>query len=244
MALTTYADLKIALGIAPSDTSQDATLTAWAAAADAAVTTYCLGPGLSFESQERSEFYTGNRGINLVLRRRPVTAVANVWVSPQFTFDADALLVPDVDYRVDWQEANLSRTGLVTLLSFPANLLAFWPVAWGMNPAWGGTTSYGLTGGGAQRVGWPAQANAIKVQYTAGYASIPADLTAAATQVGCWLYNYAGLGGMVASSQSYIDTSVGIQSAVDALAGGNVPALGSARSILQRYRETTIGSGP
>lgn len=237
MPIVTLSDLKLALGI--TGTSQDALLTALAAQADAACSNYCFGPDRTFDLETRTEYYTGNRYPQLVLYRRPVTEVEAVYVDPNRVFGPNSLLTPNQSYMLDQQRERYSRTGMLTLLQWPAEFLNIWPLAWGPNPSWGGLTGYG-----AQQIGWPAAPGCIKVVYSAGYNPTPADLTAAGVQVGCWLYNNQKWGGMVASNTSYIDVSTGLTSAIDALGSGAIPALGTARQILQRYREWGIGYGP
>ncbi len=50
-------------------------------------------------------------------------------------------------------------------------------------------------------------------------------------------------GGLITTTGSYIDVSVGSGFLAEQLARGNVPALGSARAVLDSYRDFKIAQG-
>lgn len=229
MAIITYTDLQQAMGL--SSSTDVALLTALAAGAQSVGTTWCLGPDGSFETQARTEYYTGLGTPSLVIRYRPITAVVAVYVDPSRVFGSDTLLTYNTDYTVDWKRDNFSQTGILFLLQWPQGWLQSWPLSWGMYPSWGG-----LTGWGRQVIGWPVAPGVIKVTYTSGWTTIPDDLKQSMVTIGCWMYRTQEWGGMV-NSGSYIDVSTSLTLATEALAGGNVPALGSSRATLARYRE-------
>lgn len=230
--IVTANDLKLALG---SGSQYDiALLSQIAEQASLAVETYC---GREFGVSTKSEIYTGNGHCDLPLRRTPLTAIAGVYVDPARQFGNDTMLIIGEDYVVDWCEENLSKSGIITLLQWPYQFLQMWPIGWGPNPSWGGLTQYGR-----QRTVWPESPGVIKVTYTAGYDKIPADLKGAGVQIGCWMLSFQATGGMIQTG-TYIDVSTSFAAAVDALGSGAVPALGSARDILSRYRRLPWPTG-
>lgn len=236
MSFISPTDLKRAIGIPSTDTSQDPLLDQLAEAAGAAAERYC---DREFTRRTAAELYTGNGTPNLNLKRRPVALSGlDVRVDPTRAFAADTALTYGTDYLLDLTGSDSeSKSGVLILLQWPNGLLQSWPVSWGSNPSWGGLTQYGR-----QRIGWPQQPQTVRVSYAAGPAAPPEDVVAAACTIGAWMYNFQGQGGVV-STGSYIDVSVSAQAAVDALAGGSVPALGTARSILARYREIPFWGG-
>ena len=93
-------------------------------------------------------------------------------------------------------------------------------------------------------MGWPKVPGCIKVTYTAGYARIPSDLVAAVVTMAQYTLTVVPAGGLVPTSGSYIDVSVGVGFLSEQLARGNVPALGSARAVLDSYRDQVVPGGP
>ena len=83
----------------------------------------------------------------------------------------------------------------------------------------------------------------MKVTYTGGYAVIPSDLKMAVCTMSSYILIASDGGGLITTTSSYIDTSVGSGFLAEALARGNVPALGSARSVLDSYREVRTAQG-
>jgi len=80
---------------------------------------------------------------------------------------------------------------------------------------------------------WPPGLGNVKVQYTAGYAPVPADLVDATLQVAAWVRRCGPQGGPITSEQ------IGRYSYQIGAGGGDgsVPELGSIRATLSRYRE-------
>lgn len=144
MALTTTAELKTHLRI--SGASEDTFLDQVRLGVEAAVLRYL---GRSIESAEATEYYDGSGRESLVLRRRPLTAIATLHLDQSGrygqlsgAFASSTLLVEGTDYmlpRVDQTEGN---------------------------------------GGRVLRINdvWPHVRGCIKVKYTAGYTAVPEDL--------------------------------------------------------------------
>lgn len=163
---------------------------------------------------------------SIVLRRRPLQSVEDVRVDPRGgygqlagTFGSETALTPAVDYY--WNVADATLRIIRGHSSWP------W-VPWLTGYPLGVNARHTATG-------------TIQVTYTAGYTEYPADLLAAIAQIASWLFGTAMESGGRAVT-SYLDVSVSAAAAVDTLAMGNVPALGTARQILDRYREMAVAS--
>lgn len=170
----------------------------------------------------------------IILNRRPVTAVSDVRIDPQGgagqltgTFGTTTALTAGTDYCFD------GTAGTLTLLQTRSN----WPLS---------LVGYGNIG---QPFAYATNRrnqvpNTIMVTYTAGYTTVPTDVKLAIAQIASVLGGSGGLleaGGRAVTS--YIDVSVSTGVALDALAYGNSPALGSARSILGSYRDPAFSRG-
>lgn len=180
--LTTLARLKAVLGVSSTDSSQDDLLQLYVDSANEAVEVYC---GRTFASADYVQYYTGNNTYRLVLRQRPVTAVSEVrfdgsgyFGQRDGGFDSTTVLTEGVDYCLDWDSgANYSKSGILFRIG------TIWPMLHRqiyytrLSPDIG-----------------PALGN-LKVSYTAGYPTIPADLSLAATQVAAHMKRVSALGG-------------------------------------------------
>ena len=211
--------------------------------ATAAAERYCRR---SFLAATATEQYRGTGHPLLNLDRWPVTSVASVYVSPAGTFDATTLLTADTDYVLEWGGRPRSAGGGGQLRLLQARLS--WAGGWYGFGGYGGygggpfnSVGYaGLTGAGL--VGWPVNpggVHPVRVTYTAGYSAsnVPEDLKMAVASVAAFQLKTAGAGGLTATSQSFIDASVSVGFLTEQLARGAVPALGSAREILDGYRD-------
>jgi hypothetical protein len=236
MALVTLAELKAQLSVTGS--GEDTALTAFLAAADAAVKSYCARP---FEDTTATVYLDGNGSQMLPLPGRyfPVTTFTDCRLDfrggfgqATDSFGTDTVLTQGQDYFYDAAHRSL------VLWRYPSVSYASWPV-------------YRTGPGGlslATRTGpvWPRMPGCVRLtglQY--GYATedVPADLKAAVIQIAAWLRQTQELGGLVPGSTSYIDVSVGTMAATEALGSRQVPALGSARSLLAPYREPAFAGG-
>jgi hypothetical protein len=208
------------------------------AGAQAAAEKYC---NRSFAtSAEAAEYYNwpspGSR-LDIPLNRRPVSAVSEVKIDPRGgagqlddTFGSTTVLDSGTDYYCDY------NAGILRLLTTRSN----WPIA-----------SFGF--GGQLMTGQPFAYNTnlrgqntgtIKVTYTAGYSSVPADVKLAIAQMVSWLAGTGMESGGTGGVTSYIDVSVATGAAMDELSYGKSPSLGSARQILGYYREPTFSRSP
>jgi hypothetical protein len=205
-------------------------------AASVAAERYC---GRSFAQAAATEFYDGNGYPELPLNRWPISSVASVYLDTtggygQVTdsFGAATLLTAGQDY------CYVAAKGALQLLTGRLS----WPIS-GIGPGYSPWGYPGLTRRGTSWVGWPKLPGCVKVTYTAGYQPIPADLVSAVCAMAAYILISADAGGLITTSQSYIDTSVGSGFLTEALARGNVPALGSARAVLDSYRDLKINRG-
>lgn len=207
--LTTVDKLKLHLGIPLSDTSEDDALAQWLDELDHVV--YGVTGRSSFSSAEATEYYDGSGRELLVLGRRPVTAIAGVWVdgAGYYGHGADA---------------------------FPAS--AEWTIGEQFVPK---SLAASEENGGllvAIRGYWPEGTGNIKVTYTAGYAVIPADLELAVHQLAATIRKGAEKGGIVIGETigKYAYQLLGNPQ----MAGGGAADVASAKSILARYTEVNF----
>jgi len=224
------------LGI--SGSNDDALLTLLVAQADALVKAYTdrdlesrSYPGAVTGGKGDSGYYSSFDSAFLYLRQTPVTAVASIYYDPSGRFDEN----PDGSFAA----ATLMTAGTEYLWEKDGCLP-------------GGTTQCSYSGR-VQRIAgvWPMtrvyrQGNitlqtrellgGIKVAYTAGYTTIPADLESATLDVVAALYRNRRAGGSV------INESLGGYSY--SLGGpggaGQMPELASARQKLAKYRRVQL----
>ncbi len=205
-------------------------------AASVSAERYC---GRSFAEVTATEYYDGNGYPELPLKRFPVSTVASVYLdvnggygqAPN-AFPAESLLTAGTNY------VYVADKGVLQTRTLPN----WWPVgSFGtVASPWGWP---GLTRRGTAYVGWPRWPGCIKVTYTAGYNPIPADLVSAVCTMASYILTAADQGGLITTTGSYIDVSVGSGFLTEQLARGNVPALGSARGILDSYRDWAVATG-
>jgi hypothetical protein len=156
MPLATVANYKAWAGI--NGTGSDAAITLMLAQAEASVRRYA-GRDMTngFESANRTETYNGDGSAVLQLREWPITTLTTVeerdragtWT----TLDAD-------EYRVD------TRTGQLYRLGATWGRIVSDFIGGGNNPAFGVSPA------------WSADPASVRVTYTGGYTTIPADIVA------------------------------------------------------------------
>jgi hypothetical protein len=156
MPLATVANYKAWAGI--NGTGSDAAITLMLAQAEASVRRYA-GRDMTngFESANRTETYNGDGSAVLQLREWPITTLTTVeerdragtWT----TLDAD-------EYRVD------TRTGQLYRLGATWGRIVSDFVGGGNNPSFGVSPA------------WSADPASVRVTYTGGYTTIPADIVA------------------------------------------------------------------
>ncbi len=238
MPLATVADYNTLTG--NTDCSADLQVSMALDAASTAAERYC---NRTFAKALRTEYYDGNGYPNLPLKVLPISSdpaeAPTVWLdinggSGQTPggFAAATELTQGTEYLV------LYDTGETQTRQIPG----FWPGFLGgpIASPWGWP---GLTRRGTSWVGWPKVPGCIKVTYTAGYNPIPTDLVAAVVTMAQYILTTVPTGGLIPTSGSYIDVSVGVGFLSEQLARGSVPALGSARAVLDSYRDVVVARG-
>lgn len=163
--LTTLDDFKTHLGITSDD--EDTRLATVLCGIEQAVKDYC---GNDILSAEATEYYDGTGDGELVLKRRPVTAISTVRVDAQGAYGNGSNVFGDT---TEWEfgsgytigslvETSRQNDGILKSLKGRAP-------GWAMRPGLGE---------------WPEGVGNIKVTYTAGYSSTPDDLKLAIFQLG------------------------------------------------------------
>lgn len=237
MAISTVTRVKVLLGIDADDESQDALLAQLLAGVEAVVEGYCHR---EFASSTRTEYHTGSGGHRLLLRRRPVSSVAAVYLDVNGYFGQAAgafatatLLTPGVDYVLELDAASAAPTGALRRLGGGGGAAGSWH-SWPAGPYPDGPAGT-LTEGRSGPV-WPAVPGCLKVTYTAGFSAMPADLMLAVDQIAARVYHEGGFGGRAVMSEKLEDYAVTYAAAaIEAM-----PAVGSPRQILARYREPVV----
>jgi hypothetical protein len=196
MAIISADTVKTLMGI--TGTSEDAKLALLVGYVDAAIkrwlgrdiesTTY---PSAATNGTGDSGYYSGDGSRYLVLRQRPVTAIASIYLdaagffgTPSDAFDSGTLLVSGTDYALHLDRyhnaARASFCGIVERLG------GVWP-----RTAWYKPGNITLDPQNAQ--------GNIKVAYTAGYSAVPGDIVQAAA---LWVAHWRRIqpqGGMIQS---------------------------------------------
>lgn len=228
--------VKAQLGI--TGVSQDAALDLWRTGADAAIKAYChrdleqtTYPGCATGGEGDSGYYDGNGSQLLLLRQTPaiVTSMA-VYVdatgrydeNPDGSFAAATLLTYGTDYtlRLDGclpgTSTKCSYSGIVRRVgtTWPSTLVR--------------TVGKLL---GTERQG---QGN-IRIAYTAGFATIPGDLVVAVAQIVAAMRAWAEKGNQLQS-----ETLGSYTYALAAQVLNTMPALGSTRQLLAKYRRVDL----
>jgi hypothetical protein len=117
--------------------------------------------GRTFSTTTHSDVLSGTWSVDLVLPQRPVTAVTSVTLN--------GLAVATGAW--EWNDLALIRRGITIANGFDSDLESDW-------------NEYGWQGGGWRSgLHWGGPASSIAVVYTAGYATIPADLRFLCLQV-------------------------------------------------------------
>jgi hypothetical protein len=87
----------------------------------------------------------------------------------------------------------------------------------------------------SKKPSWPMGESNIKVQYTAGYAVVPADLTYACDTLVAWMVRIQPYGGRPLQSEGYENYSYSLAAAEN----GKIPELGTVLQTLKYYREVS-----
>lgn len=224
MALTTLSAIKALLNIPAANTDQDDWLTALQGAAEQTIKSYC---GRDFEQASYTEYYTGTGLRTFVLRQTPVSTISSLYLdqsgnfgqNPDGAFDSTTQLTYGEDYVLDLNPSTgKSDTGIV----FRINTI--WPRFY---------REYYI-GRMAGRL-FSSEGN-IKVTYTAGYSTIPADLQYAVAYLTAYMKRNIGTGAAI-NAERIGDYSYEL---IPPRWLTDIPMLGEVRQILSRYRDQVI----
>lgn len=185
-----------------SDTSQDDRLQQILDGVAWAVERYCHR---SFNRREATEYYDGTGQPVLLLRRRPVTAVANVWLDATGAngdgpspFAATTLLTVGQEWTWPRDGEVPGDDGQPTPAGVSGKLIRLGSNLGGLFD----TGRYRGTLAATYRAGvWPPGLGNVKVQYTAGYGYVPDDLRLAVLQFASLVRMTAAQGGLVLGSE-------------------------------------------
>lgn len=192
---------------------------------DIALTTY---PSVADGGCGDSGYYNGDWTKYLKLRQFPVISISSIYEdasarwgqNPDGAFASTTLLTAGTDYAIEWD--GYTAGAVCSFAGLVQRLPGVWP----------GSTRRNT--GNINPLVENAPGN-IKVAYTAGYATIPADIIAAACLIGAFMRRMARAGGWLTSE------SQGAYSYTIALPMLNAfPELGSARQLLSRYKRPSI----
>lgn len=187
----------------------------------------------NIEQQTLTEFYSGDNQPNIVLKQVPVQSIANLWFDPTGywgqapnAFPSTTLMTQGTQYALVLDSGGVvSNRGLVRLIQGGGTGWWGWGGGYGNN--WQGKLA------GTQVPVWPICYGGIKVEYVAGYATVPADLQYACGMLVAYAVRNMPSGSPLASE------SLGAYSysIVQQAAAGMVPEIGSIAQTLAFYRD-------
>lgn len=236
MALSDLTALKIALGIAASNTSRDNVLEQALNAADRAIKSYCKR---ALEYASYTWYLNGSGMPELVLPQRPVVSITSVNLDSRGffgrgvdAFASDTLLTEGVDYvlKYDDPEGGRSQSGILLRISGGAhpNDSYFWPAQQPQGTLTARVSPY-----------WPRGIGNVKILAVAGYQTVPEDLAAACHMLAVWLWKNIPRGGVPLGSERFEE--YGYSLAVNALrTGTGGPEIGTIRGLLAPYKERSL----
>lgn len=214
--------LKTHLNISLSDSSQDTFLAQLLDDVWETVQGWC---NRKFASQTYTEYYDGTGRQELLLRKRPLTAIDGVWMDqigfygqgPGGFDPVQTLLQPGTDYFAENFEQNETNPSKLVMITNP----------WAF-----GVLSVGEPIGGPRSVWYLGRGN-VKVTYTAGYTTCPNDLELACFQLCAMVKNSRPIGDFKGS------VTMG-KTAYQIVTNEQSQEVGRIRSILGRYTECAI----
>jgi hypothetical protein len=194
------------------------------------------------EEHTYTEYYSGNGREDIILRNIPVSSIENLWYDPNGffgqgpnAFPSTGLMTQGTQYMLvlDRQPFGLppsfdvvSNCGIVKRIGVQGSgFMGAFPLQW-------------VTGklAGTRLLGWPTGRGNIKVEYTAGYSTIPDDLNYATASLVAWMVRNQTKGAPLQSENlgaySYNIMTVALQ--------GNAPLVGETTRILTAYRSRPI----
>ena len=219
MTLTTTLGVKNQAGINPADTSKDLQIGSLVNGVSDLVTQY-LGRDICERSY--TEYYSGDGRPFLMLRQYPVISVTLVCEdqtgyagqNPTDPFDPSLNLVQGVDYMIMPGQYGVGSSGMLRRIG---------ERGWWSQPS--------------KRIGhlaqeWPIPRGNIKVEYTAGFATVPASIQVAVNDLVIQKLRSAA-GGRMTASESYQGASASWfgPGEMDKVFGSVKQAMGRYRSI-------------
>lgn len=218
MPLCTLSYLKSVLNI--SHSSEDTRLQLFLNAAEQAVKQYCQ---LNFEHGTYVDYHTGSDTQQITLREIPVTSIISVHLNHTGffgvlgteSFPDSTQLTEGVDFVLDRAPGgNISKSGIVyrlfTVWPRLSRTRSFGKLSVSPGPSWGN----------------------IRVEYTAGYSPIPADLQMAVAMIAQQMRRLSPFGSQPLQSETIGDYSYRLASSVL-----HSIELGSVRTTLAAYKQ-------
>lgn len=188
------------------------------------------------ERDNYTEYYSGNGMQDFVLRNTPVDTSETVAVYLDQTgnfgqdddsFASTTLLTYGTDYAIVVDNSTISTSGIVRRLGF------------GLPFDIGSGRPYGSLTMRYRQAIWPYGAGNIKVTYTGGYATVPADITLATLQMASSIYQSRKYGGaFLPGSERLGEYSYSLVAAKLNGSAANVP--GTPANLLKPYRRLNV----
>lgn len=182
------------------------------------------------EQDTYTEYYSGNNQRDLVLRQIPVQEIINLW------FDVNGLYG---DGPNAFPSSSLLTLGTqYVLVKDSGGVESFRGIARRIGGTTGGWLGYYPTNYYSGKLAatrlpvWPFGEGNIKVEYTAGFASIPESIQAAVVMLVAWFVRSMPLGGPL-SSENLGSYSYSMGSGLI----GTAPEMGTVRQMLGPYRD-------
>lgn len=227
--LDTLAGVKQYLLMPAGYTREDARLTTWITQVSAAVELYL---GRTIASYAYTEFYDGQGTDQLILKQRPVTAITNIWENP-FGYWGDPNLVNPASVFQTPQDLLVEGTDYALRRDQPDGS-SLSGIVYKINDVW---DKFIQRAPGILSATYQIGYGSIMIQYTAGYLTIPTDLTLALDMCVAYLRNWAVYGRPL-SSESYEERSVTYEKL------GKFGILAPAIWLLAKYKTPSFGAGP
>lgn len=226
MALTTLVALKLHMGIASSDTSEDAFLTQLLAAVEAS---FKKLTDRDIEQTTYTDYYSGKWTPIILLNEYPVISLTGVWLDSEGFWGTRTGSFGASTQLTEGQDFSLVRDGRNAVKSTGRlyRIAGVWPGR--------GHYESGLLL--PRRV--PGAGN-VKATFVAGYATIPADIQLAIWQACAALKSSRDTGGRLLIHEAFEEYEYKLQPDTLALIQAEVSRLGTMPSIIARYKRITI----
>lgn len=207
-----------------------------------AIHSYVGWESCSLLEERRKEQLDGLGGPTIYVTGGPICTVHRMWFDNGRTFNEDEPKAGDLDNIVDPSSYRVHQNQWAVIRTRSAEAYLNSGFGYGMSFASGyagfryfGDRNPGATGRLQQgRYGWPEGTGVVWIDYTCGYnaLSIPQAVLTACKELISYSYRVSGNGGIVETSTTYQDTSIG--ASVLASAFSTDGSLMNARNILGR----------